>query len=77
MASIEVSSPVSSLVVDASSMATSPAILRLPDELIRDILDQIEADPEKLVNLDRRSYLSQEKLQTATATDQGPSSRHC
>mgnify|MGYP007070504462 CR=1 FL=1 len=31
-------------------------------ELIREILDHIEADPEKLVSLDRRSYLSQESF---------------
>lgn len=37
-------------------------IFRLSNELLRDILDQIEADPDKLVNLDRRAYLSQESF---------------
>ncbi|KAF2089170.1 hypothetical protein K490DRAFT_18182, partial [Saccharata proteae CBS 121410] len=37
-------------------------LLSLSNELLREILDHIEADPEKLVNLDRRSYLSQESF---------------
>ena len=41
---------------------SSPGIQRLSNELLRDVLDQIEADPEKLVNLDRRAYLSQESF---------------
>ncbi|KAF2140880.1 uncharacterized protein K452DRAFT_198999, partial [Aplosporella prunicola CBS 121167] len=37
-------------------------LLSLSNELLREILDHIEADPEKLVNLDRRAYLSQESF---------------
>lgn len=44
-------------------MATQDhGLLELSNELIREILDYIEADPEKLVNLDRRAYLSQESF---------------
>ncbi|KAI9713703.1 MAG: hypothetical protein M1828_001392 [Chrysothrix sp. TS-e1954] len=43
-------------------MALSSGILKLSNELLRDILDQIEADPDKLVSLDRRAYLSQESF---------------
>ena len=44
-------------------MAREPhGILRLSNEVIREILDYIEADPDKLVNLDRRAYLSQESF---------------
>ncbi|KAI9796769.1 MAG: hypothetical protein M1833_006009 [Piccolia ochrophora] len=35
---------------------------RLSNELLRDILDHIEADPEKSVNIDRRAYLSVESF---------------
>lgn len=43
-------------------MASSTGILSLSNELLRDILDHIEADPEKQVTVDRRSYLSQESF---------------
>ncbi|KAF2755229.1 hypothetical protein EJ05DRAFT_513531 [Pseudovirgaria hyperparasitica] len=43
-------------------MASSTFILKLSNELLRDVLDHIEADPEKLVGLDRRAYLSQESF---------------
>lgn len=43
-------------------MASPAGILKLSNELVREILDHIEADPEKLVSLDRRSYLSQESF---------------
>ena len=43
-------------------MAAPRGIQRLSNELLRDILDHIEADPEKLVSLDRRAYLSQESF---------------
>ena len=43
-------------------MAPLPPILRLSNELLREVLDHIESDPEKLVNLDRRAYLSQESF---------------
>lgn len=43
-------------------MASSTGILSLSNELLREILDHIEADPEKQVNVDRRSYLSQESF---------------
>ena len=42
--------------------AIPSGIFRLSNELLRDILDHIEADPDKLVNLDRRAYLSQESF---------------
>lgn len=38
------------------------SILNLSNELLRDVLDCIEADPEKLVSLDRRAYLSVESF---------------
>lgn len=37
-------------------------LLDLSNELLREVLDCIEADPDKLVNLDRRAYLSQESF---------------
>jgi hypothetical protein len=37
-------------------------ILELSNELLREILDHIESDPEKLISLDRRAYLSQESF---------------
>ena len=37
-------------------------LLKLSNELLRMILDYIESDPDKLVNLDRRAYLSQESF---------------
>lgn len=40
----------------------SSPIQKLADELLRDILDLIEADPDKGVNVDRRAYLSQESF---------------
>jgi len=40
----------------------SRTILKLSNELLREILDLIEADPEKQVNLDRRAYLSVESF---------------
>lgn len=43
-------------------MASGTGMARLSNELLREILDHIEADPEKLVGLDRRSYLSQESF---------------
>lgn len=44
-------------------MAVEPrGLMKLSNELIREILDYIEADPDKLVNLDRRAYLSQESF---------------
>lgn len=39
-----------------------PGLLTLSNELLREVLDHIEADPDKLVNLDRRAYLSQESF---------------
>ncbi len=43
-------------------MAAPSSLLKLSNELLREILDHIEEDPEKLVNLDRREYLSQESF---------------
>lgn len=42
------------------------SILDLSNELLRDVLDCIEADPEKLVSLDRRAYLSVESFSNPT-----------
>jgi hypothetical protein len=39
-----------------------PGILRLSSELLREILDHLEGDPERLVSLERRAYLSQESF---------------
>ncbi|KAK8214064.1 hypothetical protein IWZ01DRAFT_433113 [Phyllosticta capitalensis] len=41
---------------------STSSLLRLSNELLREILDHIESDPDKLVNLDRRNYLSQESF---------------
>ncbi|KAK5015105.1 hypothetical protein LTR39_002792, partial [Cryomyces antarcticus] len=65
----------------AMAMATPSAasgILTLSNELLRDILDHIEADPEKLVSLDRRAYLSQESFKPppAPAPDQAQDIGH-
>ena len=48
-------------------------ILRLSNELLIDILDQIEEDPVNLVNFDQRAYLSQEsfKLPEFPTPEQG------
>jgi hypothetical protein len=35
---------------------------KLSNELLKDILDHIEADPERSVNVDRRAYLSVESF---------------
>jgi hypothetical protein len=43
-------------------MAGSSSIERLSNELLREILDHIEADPEKSINVDRRAYLSVESF---------------
>lgn len=43
-------------------MAQTSPLLRLSNELLRSVLDYIEADPNKLVHLDRRGYLSQESF---------------
>ena len=49
--------------IDVYGMAIQACgIQRLSNELLREILDYIEADPDKLVNLDRRAYLSQESF---------------
>jgi len=45
------------------------AILDLSNELLREILDYIESDSEKLVGLDRRSYLSQESFRPPPPPD--------
>ncbi|KAF2192251.1 hypothetical protein K469DRAFT_554663 [Zopfia rhizophila CBS 207.26] len=44
-------------------------ILDLSNELLREILDHIESDPEKLVSLDRRAYLSQESFKPPPPPD--------
>ncbi|KAF2741981.1 hypothetical protein M011DRAFT_462830 [Sporormia fimetaria CBS 119925] len=44
-------------------------ILDLSNELLREILDHIEADPEKLIGVDRRAYLSQESFKPPPPPD--------
>ncbi|PSN70087.1 hypothetical protein BS50DRAFT_304916 [Corynespora cassiicola Philippines] len=44
-------------------------ILALSNELLREILDHIESDPEKLISLDRRAYLSQESFKPPPPPD--------
>jgi hypothetical protein len=51
------------------SLEPAASVLTLPDELLRDILDHLEADPEKLVSLDRRQYLSQESFKQPPPPD--------
>ncbi|MCJ1471773.1 hypothetical protein MMC13_000414 [Lambiella insularis] len=43
-------------------MPKKASIHKLSNELLKDILDQIEADPEKSVSIDRRAYLSVESF---------------
>ena len=43
-------------------------LLTLSNEIIRSIIDYIEADPEKLVNPDRRAYLSTESFNPVSPT---------
>jgi hypothetical protein len=43
-------------------MAPPRGIQGLSNELLREVLDYIEADPEKLIGHDRRAYLSQESF---------------
>ena len=45
------------------------SILDLSNELLREILDHIESDPEKLISLDRRAYLSQESFRLTPPPD--------
>lgn len=42
--------------------AMTPPILRLSNEILRLILDQIEPDPEKTIPIDRRQFLSVESF---------------
>jgi hypothetical protein len=44
-------------------------ILLLSNELLREILDHIESDPEKLISVDRRAYLSQESFKPPPPPD--------
>lgn len=41
---------------------SAPGILALADELLRIILEHVASEPEKLISLDRRAYLSQESF---------------
>ena len=43
-------------------MPKTSSILKLSNELLRDILDQIEVDPDRSVSIDRRAYLSVESF---------------
>jgi hypothetical protein len=64
------------------SSGSSP-IQKLGNELLRDILDLIEADPDKGINVDRRAYLSQESFRppprpsSTSAQDLGNWRRTC
>ncbi|CAI6336869.1 unnamed protein product [Periconia digitata] len=44
-------------------------LLSLQNELLREILDYIESDPEKLIGVDRRAYLSQESFRAPPPPD--------
>lgn len=44
-------------------------LLDLSNELLREILDQIESDPDKTIGLDRRAYLSQESFKPPPPPD--------
>jgi hypothetical protein len=48
-------------------MATASGIQRLSNELLKDILDLIEADPERSMSIDRRAYLSVESFRPPIA----------
>ena len=43
-------------------MPKATGIQRLSNELLRDVLDHIESDPERSVSIDRRAYLSVESF---------------
>lgn len=44
-------------------------ILNLSNELLREILDHIESDPEVLIGIERRAYLSQESFKPPSFPD--------
>jgi hypothetical protein len=44
-------------------------ILELSNELLREILDQIQEEPEKLISVDRRASLSQESFKPPPPPD--------
>lgn len=50
-------------------MSAEPAILRLSNELLRHIIDQIEPDPERTVPIDDRRFLSVESLEISCPPD--------
>ena len=50
---------------------TTPAILRLSNEIIRLVLDQIEPDPDKTVPIDRRQFLSVESFDRPLPSSRG------
>jgi hypothetical protein len=45
-------------------------ILDLADELLREILEHVTSEPEKLISLERRAYLSQESFNPPPEPDQ-------
>ncbi len=47
-------------------MSDTTGILQLSSELLKEILDHIEADPERSVSVDRRAYLSVESFRPPT-----------
>lgn len=50
---------------ERTPLARAKMPFSLPDELLRKILDHFVADPDKMISLDRRPYLSQESFATS------------
>lgn len=55
-------------------MPDSRSALVLSNELLKDVLDCIDADPERTVNIDRRAYLSVESFRPPSLPE--PSRAH-
>lgn len=43
-------------------MSTSPNLYTLSNELLKDVVDFLDADPDRSINIDRRAYLSVESF---------------
>lgn len=50
------------MMIPDTAPTDTTTITHLSNELLRDILDHIEADPERTVSIDRRAYLSVESF---------------
>ena len=60
--------PVEDILFDfLSTMPGKTSIITLSNDLLRDILDHIEADPERTIPIDRRDYLSVESFRPVSA----------